>query len=406
MGNPSDADDLTYKLATQEEQMKLKPRFAILAGAVLIAVPALAAADTCSGLYITGVFKDQEGIVTIKGTLTIKDKNAFVAADPVKENADAAKEKKDVRKNPTLPISSGSIIRGKIESADSCAVEAVLNGVVASVTVKNAKLTDVWIDKATITIDAVANPKVTIANVNGVNGSVTGLNVTSASVVTSPDLQNDPLSLSGSSEIITLSNIGDGSTIKIKEGIKLHYQDSKAGTYTLFTTAKPTDCHGLPEFLSFFCNERTAGDQDYVGKPFVASADELRNKVLVRRWTTGVLLVPYKYGIANHSIVSGSISLGPYLGYSTDLYGTESTLVLSAGIVNVPVPTNKSDGTATNVNKQGLSVATGFLFKVAGKTSPVTAGFLIGVDQLGQDSQYKDNGKPWIGLYVGAGFGN
>jgi len=59
-----------------------------------------------------------------------------------------------------------------------------------------------------------------------------------------------------------------------------------------------------------------------------------------------------------------------------------------------------------NVNKQGLTVATGFLFKPAGKASSLTAGFLIGVDQLGQDSQYKENGKPWIGLYVGAGFGN
>jgi hypothetical protein len=214
------------------------------------------------------------------------------------------------------------------------------------------------------------------------------------------DTEKDPLSLSGSSEIVTLSNI-EGKNAKIQSGIKLHYQDSDSGTYTLFTTDRPTDCNGLPDLISP-CHSK----DEFANKTYVVTANELQNRIVVRRWTTGVLIIPYKYGIANHSLVSGSITLGPYVGYSTDLFGTESTFALSAGITNVPIPTQKQDGTVSNVNKQGISVAAGFLFKPAGKANAITAGFLLGVDQLGQDSQYKDNGKLWLGLYVGAGFSN
>ena len=140
------------------------------------------------------------------------------------------------------------------------------------------------------------------------NGKVTGVDVENATVVPRLDAQKDPLSLSGSSEIVTLSDIGGkGKDAKIQSGIKLHYQDSEAGTYTLFTTSSPTDCYGLPDFFSP-CRSK----DKYANTPFSGvTASELQNKIVVRRWTTGVLLVPYKYGLANHSLVSGSITRPP-----------------------------------------------------------------------------------------------
>ncbi len=116
-------------------------------------------------------------------------------------------------------------------------------------------------------------------------------------------------------------------------------------------------------------------------------------------WTSGILVVPYKYVLANHDLAKGNFTLGPYLGYKTTFFSTESTIALSAGIANVAVPTIEN-GVATNTMKPGISVAIGFLFNVKG----VSAGFLAGVDQLGQNSQYQNNGKAWIGLFVGGGF--
>ena len=365
--------------------MNCKSKIVWAIWSVIFSIPTWAA-DTCNGLNITGVVKDQ------KATVTIKTKTALipVGADTTTANT--------VANATSLTLVSGSITKATIDSAKTCSVVASPNGTITSITVTGANLKDIWVDKATIEIGAVSVP-----NVNGVNGQATGIDVENASVTTRLDALKDPLLLSGSSEIVTMSDIGGkGKDAKIEGGVKLHYQDSEAGIYTLFTTDTPTDCYGLPDFISPCSKKNKYKNSTFGG----ITADELKNKVVVRRWTTGVLLVPYKFGIANHSIVSGSITLGPYVGYATDLFGTVSTFALSAGITNVPVPTQKSDGSISNVNKQGLSIATGFIFKPAGKDSPITAGFLVGVDQLGEGSQYKDNGKPWLGIYVGAGFGN
>ena len=341
------------------------------------------AADTCEGVSITGDIKKVATNASTKPTVAVKDKKLIV---PSTMAADS------------LTLYEGKIIKGTIESG-SCTAVSTINGSVTALTIQGATLKDVWIDRA-VTVAGNAGP---VTYVNGINGRVTGIDMENAAVVPHVDLQKDPLSLSNSSEIITLSDIGgQGASAKIKAGLKLHYKDSNSGnngTYTLFTTNSPTDCHGLPDFISP-CKSLD-GEKN---KTYVVTADELRNQVLVRSWSSGVLVVPYKYGVAHHSLISGSITVGPYFGFTTDLYGTESIFVLSAGITNVPIPTANPDGTVTNVNKQGLTVATGMIFKPGGKASSVTAGFLLGVDQLGQNSQYQDNGKIWIGLYVGAGF--
>ncbi len=130
-------------------------------------------------------------------------------------------------------------------------------------------------------------------------------------------------------------------------------------------------------------------------------AIENTNHVL-SEWTTGILFVPYKYGLANHSLTQGSITIGPYFGRSAYFSSLDITITIpiAAGISNVSVP-SLQNGTAVTTQKTGLSIATGFVANISGK---LNTGLLLGVDQLGPNSGYQDNGKLWLGLYIGAGF--
>lgn len=141
-------------------------------------------------------------------------------------------------------------------------------------------------------------------------------------------------------------------------------------------------------------------DSDVANKTFEVNADDMLGKMRTSHWTTGVLVVPYKYGLANHSLSNSSVTLGAFAGYTVDWLGSNWTFPFVAGISNVSVP-SVQNGAATSVNKAGLSIATGLMFKPSGL---ITTGILFGVDQLGANSGYKDNGKVWLGVYVGAGF--
>ena len=213
----------------------------------------------------------------------------------------------------------------------------------------------------------------------------------------------DPLGLKGAIVVIPKTNIpakelpGNAAvTIHADTALMLSPSDNPSADgvkYKVFTGSSP--CATL---FGWGC---TTEVRQSANKSFVVEAEDLQGKILVRRWTTGVLVVPYKMTLASHSLASGSVTVGPYAGYTTDWLGSEWTFPLAAGITRVSVPSQ--NGIGSNTEKAGISVATGILFNPGGS---VKTGLLLGVDQLGNNSGYKDNGKVWIGLYVGAGFGN
>jgi hypothetical protein len=99
--------------------------------------------------------------------------------------------------------------------------------------------------------------------------------------------------------------------------------------------------------------------------------------------TYGVVVVPNKVIISSRSFISSS-SVFPYVGYEAWGPGFAGALVFAAGVGTAPA--------STQASSTGQSV--GGAFKV---------GLLVGVDTQGRNSGFQYQGKPWVGISLGAG---
>lgn len=341
-------------------------------------------ADTCKGIHITGDFVGTATKAVVLDNTLMSDENKTKLPNGIQ-----------------VAITKGKIKKATVDTASECHVASSNSGEITALMLKDATLKDVLIDGATVTLAGVDVP-----DVNGINGIVTGANIDAALVerILTPEQKNDPLGLADSNEIVTLTAVTTIDKKTIPLDMDMHYSGSDTGTYTMYTTLHPSECGVLPNLicnlLPDWASKANKNNKSFSGQTFVIPADQLKNRVAVRRWTSGVLVVPYKYVFASHNLTPGSQTIGPYLGYTTNLLGSEWTFPLAVGITKVTVPT-LINGVAGTTDKSGLSIATGLLFKADG----MTAGLLIGEDQLGSNSGYSDNGKFWLGFYVGANFG-
>jgi hypothetical protein len=115
-------------------------------------------------------------------------------------------------------------------------------------------------------------------------------------------------------------------------------------------------------------------------------------------WTYGGLVVPTKLQISDRSFTS-STSLFPYVGYENWATGVSGTVVLAAGLGTVPAQSS-TPGSGTTTTRAVFSVATGEIFKFG---TIFRAGVLVGTDTAGSKTGYKYQGRPWIGITLGAG---
>lgn len=118
--------------------------------------------------------------------------------------------------------------------------------------------------------------------------------------------------------------------------------------------------------------------------------------------TYGVLVVPNKVIISDRSFTSSS-SVLPYLGYQAWGPGWAGAWVFAAGVGTAPASTQTTPSTTGSQasTKATFSVATGMIGKFGGGT--FKAGLLLGVDTAGSHAGFKYQGKPWIGISLGAG---
>jgi hypothetical protein len=129
-------------------------------------------------------------------------------------------------------------------------------------------------------------------------------------------------------------------------------------------------------------------------------------------YTYGVLVVPNKVFVSNREFVSSS-SVLPYVGFGGWAPGATGALILAAGVGTAPASTQSTSSTPTGTTatpstsnnspgtKATFSVATGAVWSFGGGT--FKGGFVIGVDTVASHIGYKYQGKPWIGLTLGAG---
>jgi hypothetical protein len=113
----------------------------------------------------------------------------------------------------------------------------------------------------------------------------------------------------------------------------------------------------------------------------------------------GVLVVPYKFHLSDHSFSSG-VTLGGYYSYSLSSPGISWGPVASAGLGVVPVANTTQSGEPTTENKAAVSAAVGLLLTFS-KTSNFQIGILAGWDWLGSDAQYEHEGKTWVAISFG-----
>jgi hypothetical protein len=125
---------------------------------------------------------------------------------------------------------------------------------------------------------------------------------------------------------------------------------------------------------------------------------------------SGVLVVPFKFHLADHSVTAGS-TIGGYLGYRFGGLGASWTPMISGGLAIVdsrPAQISSSgSGTATvspsdSQTLTGFTVAGGLIGTIA--SSKAQVGVLLGVDWAGKSAQYKYEGKPWLAFEIGYNF--
>lgn len=115
----------------------------------------------------------------------------------------------------------------------------------------------------------------------------------------------------------------------------------------------------------------------------------------------GALAIPFKYQLTGDHNMSGSATLGGYIGRrfdksSTGGFSIEPILFAGASTVSVSQP-----GSDAMQDASGVSWGIGLVGTIKGSFQ---AGVVLGWDRVSKSSQYQYNNKPWLALEVGFTF--
>jgi hypothetical protein len=147
----------------------------------------------------------------------------------------------------------------------------------------------------------------------------------------------------------------------------------------------------------------------------IAKSKVLNASATIQGFVSGVLAVPFKFHLSDHSTTAGS-TIGGYVGYRTSVANAFTvTPVIAGGLAlistsaaQVTTSTSSTTTTPTPVGGQtsaGFSVATGFIGSVTSAASKgAQFGVLVGIDWLGKKSNYAYDGKPWVAFEIGYNF--
>jgi hypothetical protein len=147
----------------------------------------------------------------------------------------------------------------------------------------------------------------------------------------------------------------------------------------------------------------------------IAKSKVLDASATIQGFVSGVLAVPFKFHLSDHSTTAGS-TIGGYVGYRTSVANAFTvTPVIAGGLAlistspaQVTTSTTSATPAPTSVGGQtsaGFSVATGLIGSVTSAASKgAQFGVLVGMDWLGKKSNYAYDGKPWIAFEIGYNF--
>jgi hypothetical protein len=140
----------------------------------------------------------------------------------------------------------------------------------------------------------------------------------------------------------------------------------------------------------------------YEGQPFYVSDGDLQNLDERVGLEYGALVVPFKFQLSKGNALTGSASLGPYLGFRLPFFQTGIVIspVLFAGASTISVSTT-SGSTTSSQNLAGLSYGGGLLFTIK---DSFHVGVIVGADHVDTSANYQYNNKPWISFEIGYSF--
>jgi hypothetical protein len=160
----------------------------------------------------------------------------------------------------------------------------------------------------------------------------------------------------------------------------------------------------VPDNASTACPD-VKNPLDYeAGAPAFVSSDDMDNVTYRSGFRYGALVVPFKMQLTGGKTLSGSSSLGGYLGYQSPLgdTGLNATPVIFAGASDISTSTT-SGTTTSSQTLAGFSYGAGLLFDVK---DDFHVGLVLGFDHVSSAQKYQYNDKPWISFEIGYSFAN
>lgn len=134
------------------------------------------------------------------------------------------------------------------------------------------------------------------------------------------------------------------------------------------------------------------------------SSDDMGNLTYRAGFRYGALVVPFKMQLSGGKALTGSASLGGYLGYQDPVgdIGLNFTPVLFGGLSNISTSAT-TGSTTTSQTVAGLSYGAGLLFDVK---DDFHIGLVLGFDHVSSAQKYQYNDKPWVSFEIGYSFAN
>jgi hypothetical protein len=134
------------------------------------------------------------------------------------------------------------------------------------------------------------------------------------------------------------------------------------------------------------------------------SSDDMGNVTYRAGFRYGALIVPFKMQLSAGKALTGSASLGGYLGYQDPVgdIGVNFTPVLFGGLSNISTSAT-TGSTTTSQTVAGLSYGGGILFDIK---DDFHIGFVLGFDHVSSAQKYQFNDKPWVSFEIGYSFAN
>jgi hypothetical protein len=158
-----------------------------------------------------------------------------------------------------------------------------------------------------------------------------------------------------------------------------------------------------------------SAEQVVKGQEYTITATQVGHYGTFRNgWTWGALTIPYKYELSDHSF-QAKPSIAPYAGYETWGPGFNFAGVIAIGIggssqsaqTSGSSSTTNGTGNSNSTNSGGgtqalYTAGAGFIFTLGGSFK---GGILVGKDWAGSSTGFKYEGKTWLAITFGKGFG-